>query len=311
MRVVFFGTPHFAVPSLEKLISSGEEISAVITQIDKKKGRGQTIDQSAVKKFAESKGLNIIQPEKIKDKFFIENISLLKPDLIVVVAYGKILPEEILKLPEYGCINVHASLLPKYRGAAPIQWAIINGGETTGVTTMLMDQGLDTGDIFLQKEIAIENSDTSETLSNKLAEAGAMLLVETINRIKNKNLNPVKQTGDATYAPTIKKQDGLVNWAKSAVELFNFTRGMYPWPGAHCYINKERIKLIETSAATGSGKAGRIEKAQKHEFLIGTGNGLLSILKVQPEGKKIMTAEAFIQGRKIKEGAYVDETQMA
>lgn len=311
MRVVFFGTSSFAVPSLEKLFSSGEEISAVITQIDKKKGRGQTIAQSAVKKFAESKGLKIIQPEKIRDKSFIEKLSFIKPDLIVAAAYGKILPEEILKMPQYGCINVHASLLPKYRGAAPIQWAIINGEKITGVTTMLMDKGLDTGDILLQKEIAIENSDTSEILSGKLAEAGAMLLIETIKRIRNKDIAPVKQTGEATYAPIIKKQDGLINWSKSAVELFNFVRGMYPWPGAYCHINKERIKLIETSVINSAGKAGRIEKAHKHELLIGTGNGLLSILKVQPEGKKTMTAEAFIQGRKITEGAYADETQMA
>lgn len=308
MRIVFFGTPSFAVPSLEKLLSSGKEIPAVITQIDRKKGRGQTIAQSEVKKFAESKGLNIIQPEKIKDKSFIENISLLKPDLIVVVAYGKILPDEILSIPKCGCINVHASLLPKYRGAAPIQWAIINGEKITGVTTMLMDQGLDTGDILLQKEIGIEDSDTSETLSEKLAEAGSLLLIDTINRLKNKDLISIKQTGDITYAPIIKKQDGLINWRKSAVELFNFVRGMYPWPGAYCYINKERIKLIKAAVVNGTGKAGRIEKALKHELLIGTGNGLLSVLKLQPEGKKVMEAEAFIQGRRITERTCVDET---
>lgn len=308
MRIVFFGTPSFAVPSLEKLLSSGKEIPAVITQIDRKKGRGQSIAQSAVKKFAENKGLNIIQPEKIKDKSFIENISLLKPDLIVAVAYGKILPGEILSIPKYGCINVHASLLPKYRGAAPIQWAIINGEKITGVTTMLMNQGLDTGDILLQKEIGIEASDTSETLSEKLAEAGSLLLIDTINKLHNKDLIPIKQADSITYAPIIKKQDGLINWRKSAVELFNFVRGMYPWPGAYCYINKERIKLIEAAVVNGAGKAGRIEKALKHEFLIGTGNGLLSVLKLQPEGKKVMEAEAFIQGRKITEGTYVDET---
>jgi methionyl-tRNA formyltransferase len=311
MRIVFFGTPSFAVPSLEKLLSSGKEISAVITQIDKKKGRGQAIAQSAIKKFAESKGLNIIQPEKIKDKSFIDNLSLIKPDFIVVVAYGKILPGEILSIPRHGCINVHASLLPKYRGAAPIQWAIINGEKITGVTTMLMDQGLDTGNILLQKEIGIENSDTSETLSEKLAEAGSLLLIDTINKLQNKDLIPIKQAGGMTYAPIIKKQDGLINWKKSAVELFNFVRGMYPWPSAYCHINKERIKLIEAAVVNGAGKAGRIEKAQKHELLIGTGNGLLSILKLQPEGKKVMEAEAFIQGRKITEGTYVDETQMA
>lgn len=311
MRIVFFGTPLFAVPSLEKLLDSEEEIAAVITQPDKKKGRGQETAASAVKDFAENKRLNVIQPEKIKDKSFIEKLSLLKPDLIVVAAYGKILPPGILKIPQYGCINVHASLLPKYRGAAPIQRAIINGEKKTGVTTMLMDQGLDTGDILLQKEIAIENSDTSETLSERLADTGALLLIDTITRLRNKDIISAKQSGDATYAPAIKKQDGLVNWTKSAVELFNFVRGMLPWPGAYCHINKERIKLIETSALNGTGRAGRIEKAQKNELLIGTGNGLLSILKVQPEGKKIMTAEAFIQGRKITEGTFVDEIQMA
>lgn len=307
MRIVFFGTPLFAVPSLNALIQAGEEIAAVVTQPDKKKGRGHLLSQSPVKELAISKGIRILQPASMKDTDFLNKLSLIKPELIVVVAYGKILSESILNLPAHGCINVHASLLPKYRGAAPISWAIINGEEITGITTMLMDQGLDTGDILLQEEIKISDEDTTETLSRKLSELGASLLLKTIKGIKDGSVKPKHQSGEATYAPVIKKEDGRIIWSKTAIELFNFVRGMYPWPGAYCHLNKERIKLIKVKALDGSGKSGRIEKVQKDEFVVGTGKGLLSIIELQPEGKKIMSAEAFLQGRNIREGTYFDE----
>ncbi|MBI4688852.1 MAG: methionyl-tRNA formyltransferase [Nitrospirae bacterium] len=307
MRIVFFGTPQFAVPPLNAIIRSGEDIAAIVTQPDKKKGRGHILSQSPIKELALSKGIRIMQPLSMKDKNFIDELSLIGPELIAVAAYGKILPERILGLPSSGCINVHASLLPKYRGAAPIQWAIINGEKTTGITTMLMNAGLDTGDILLQEELEINSEDTAETLSNKLSELGASLLLKTIKGIKDGSIKPRPQSGEATFAPAIEKEDGWIDWSRTAIELFNFVRGMYPWPCAYCYLNKERIKLTRVKEIDGSGKSGRIEKACKGDFIIGTGAGLLLIIELQPEGKKIMSAEAFLQGRNIMEGTYFDE----
>ncbi|NCO83959.1 MAG: methionyl-tRNA formyltransferase [Nitrospirae bacterium CG_4_10_14_3_um_filter_44_29] len=304
MAIVFFGTPLFAVASLKALIQAGEEISAVVTQPDKKKGRGHLLSHPPVKEFSVKNGLNVLQPEKINDAAFLNELSSIKPELIVAAAYGRILTEDILRLPALGCINVHASLLPKYRGAAPIARAIINGEKKTGITTMLMDKGLDTGDILLQKEIEIETDDTTETLSGKLSELGASLLLETISGIKDGSLKPQKQSGDATYAPSIKRKDGLINWAKTAAELYNFVRAMRPWPGAYCYLNREMIKLIRVNAIEGPGTPGRIEKAHGGEFIAGTGSGLLSIIELQPQNKQVMPAKAFLSGRNIKEGMY-------
>lgn len=307
MRIVFFGTPLFAVPSLNALLQSGEEIPAVVTQPDKKRGRGHFVSYSPVKELAIKEGLRIFQPASMKDADFLNELSLIRPELIAVVAYGRILPESIINLPAKGCVNVHASLLPEYRGAAPISWVIINGEEFTGVTTMLMDKGLDTGDILLEEKIRISDEDTTETLSRKLSELGASLLLKTIKGIKEDSIKPGPQTGEASYAPVIKKEDGLLNWSKTAIELFNFVRGMYPWPCAYCYLSKERIKIIKVSAFDGQGKPGRIERALKDELVVGTAKGLISIIALQPEGKKVMSAEAFLHGRNIKEGTYFDE----
>lgn len=310
MSIVFFGTPSFAVPSLDALIRSGEEIAAIVTQPDKKKGRGHQMSLPPVKELALKEGLHIFQPASMKDANFLDELSLIRPELIVVVAYGRILPESILNLPPFGCINIHASLLPKYRGAAPIQWAIINGEEFTGVTTMLMDKGLDTGDILLEEKIRISDEDTTETLSRKLSGLGASLLLNTIKGIKEGLLKSRPQTGEASYAPVIKKEDGLLNWSKTASELFNFVRGMYPWPCAYCYLGKERIKIIRVRAFDGQGKPGRIERALKDELVVGTAKGLISITELQPEGKKVMSAGEFIRGRNVREGQYFDEKQM-
>lgn len=309
MRIVFFGTPQFAVPSLNALLQSGEEIAAVVTQPDKKQGRGHQMSLPPVKELAIKEGLRIFQPVSMKETDFLNELSLIRPEIMVVVAYGRILPESILKLPPFGCINVHASLLPEYRGAAPIQWAIINGDEITGVTTMLMDKGLDTGDILFEEKIRISDEDTTETLSRKLSELGASLLLNTIKGIKEGSIKPKPQTGEASYAPIIKKEDGLLNWSKTAIELFNFVRGMYPWPCAYCYLNNERIKLINVKVLDGQGKPGRIEKAGE-ELIVGTARGLLLIKELQPEGKKIMPAKAFLLGRNVKEGTYFNEKQM-
>jgi methionyl-tRNA formyltransferase len=304
MRIVFFGTPKFAIPSLKDLLQSGEELAAVVTQTDKKAGRGRILLPSPVKELAMSRGLKIIQPSNIKDTAFLNELSVIKPDMVVVVAYGKILPQQILKLPPMGCINVHASLLPKYRGAAPIQRAIINGEEQTGITTMLMDEGLDTGSILLQEKTDITDEDNADTLSKKLSEMGALLLMKTIRGLKNGSVRPVPQEGIPSYAPALRKEDGKIDWSKSAKEIFNLIRGLYSWPCAYCYLNKERIKIIRAKALDGSGFPGRVERANKGEFVIGTGKGLISIIELQPEGKTIMSAVSFLQGRRVEEGIF-------
>lgn len=307
MRIIFFGTPKFAIPSLKALLESEEEITAVVTQTDKKAGRGRILHHSPVKELVMSSGIKILQPANIKDTAFLNELSAIKPDIIVVVAYGKILPQQILKLPPLGCINVHASLLPKYRGAAPVQWAIINGEELTGVTTMLMDEGLDTGNILLQEKIEITDEDSAETLSKRLSEMGALLLRKTIKGLKDGSVRPVPQEGIPSYALLLKKQDGKIDWSKSAREIFNLVRGLYPWPCSYCYLNKERIKIIRAKAIDGSGFPGRVERAKKGEFVIGTGKGLISIIELQPEGKRTMSAVSFLQGRKLEEGSFFNE----
>lgn len=307
MRIIFFGTPAFAIPSLVALLQSEGEVIAVVTQPDKKKGRGRIPSPSPVKELAIDRGIKILQPVNIKDPLFLNGLSKIMPEIIVVVAYGRILPAQILRLPSHGCINVHASLLPKYRGAAPIQWAIINGEKKTGITTMLMDEGLDTGNILLQEETEISSDDNAETLGNKLAEIGASLLIRTIKGIRSGYIKPIPQKGTPGYAPPLKKEDGRLNWSKTATEIFNFVRGMYPWPCAYCYLNKERIKITRVKMLEGSGIPRRVEKTGD-ELIVGTGEGLISIIELQPEGKIPMSAKAFLQGRRLKEGAFFDES---
>lgn len=299
--IVFFGTPQFAVPTLQLLIKNGEKISMVISQPDKPKGRGKIIQPPEIKKIALQHGLSVCQPEKILNKVFIEKIKSIKPEFAIVVAYGRILPKEILEIPKYGCINLHASLLPKYRGAAPIQWALIRGEEVTGVTTMLIDEGLDTGPILLQREIPIDYQDNAMTLSEKLALIGAELILETIKKMRKGLITPKPQSGEASYAPMLKKEDGRINWNYSAREIFNLVRGTYPWPCAYCFLGDERIKIIKAEPENGNSLPGLILKA-KEDLLVGTGSGLLRILIIQPEGKKVMTTKEFICGRKINEG---------
>lgn len=307
MRIIFFGTPAFAIPSLVALLQSEGEVIAVVTQPDKKKGRGRISSPSPVKELAIDRGIKILQPVNIKDPLFLNGLSKIMPEIIVVVAYGRILPAQILRLPSHGCINVHASLLPKYRGAAPIQWAIINGEKKTGITTMLMDEGLDTGNILLQEETEISSDDNAETLGNKLAEIGASLLIRTIKGIRSGYIKPIPQKGTPGYAPPLKKEDGRLNWSKTATEIFNFVRGMYPWPCAYCYLNKERIKITRVKMLEGSGIPRRVEKTGE-ELIVGTGEGLISIIELQPEGKIPMSAKAFLQGRRLREGAFFDES---
>ncbi|MFZ3138156.1 MAG: methionyl-tRNA formyltransferase [Thermodesulfovibrionales bacterium] len=308
MRIIFFGTPFFALPTLKALLLS-EKVIAVITQPDKRKGRDHMSSPPPVKELALDNGIKVLQPANIKDPLFLDKLRDMNPEIIIVVAYGKILPLQILSLPEHGCINVHASLLPKYRGAAPIQWAIINGEKKTGVTTMLMDKGLDTGAILLQKETDIYDDDDAGTLSKRLADTGASLIIETIKKLKEGVLKPSLQEGGPSYAPPLKKEDGRLNWEGTAADIFNFVRGMYPWPCAHCYLNKERIKIRKVKNIEGTGVAGRIEKAGE-QLIVGTGEGLISIIELQPEGKRLMTAKDFLQGRRLKEGTFFNESQV-
>jgi methionyl-tRNA formyltransferase len=308
MRIVFFGTPTFAVPSLKALLQSGEEVVAVVTRTDKKRGRDRIPSPPPVKEFALHRKIKVLQPTDIKEPAFLDELSAIEPEIIVVVAYGKILSLPILKLPHLGCVNVHASLLPKYRGAAPIQWALINGEKKTGVTTMLMDEGLDTGNILLQAEAEITDEDNTETLSKRLSEMGASLLLKTIKGFKDSSLKPLPQGGNPSYAPPLKKDDGRLDWSKSAIEIFNFVRGMYPWPCAYCYLSQERIKITRVNVLEGSGLPGRVEKVSKCELIVGTGKGLLSIIELQPEGRKPMSAKAFLQGRRLLGGELFNES---
>ena len=304
MNIVFFGTPDFAVSSLKKLVASGEDIVSVVTQPDRVKGRGHKLSIPPVKEYALSQGIPVLQPVGIRSEEFLKTVAGMVPDLIVVVAYGRIIPPEILALPLQGCINVHASLLPKYRGAAPIQWSIVRGEPKTGVTTMLMDEGLDTGDIFLRAETDILPDDNAVSLGSRLSEMGADLLIATIRGIVQKTVRPVPQTGESTYAPIIRKEDGKIDWAASAQEICSLTRGMYPWPGGQCMFKGEKITIVKSRIADTDARetAGSIVKIHGDELHVGTARGIIALLELKPEGKQTMTGAAFARGRHITEG---------
>jgi len=305
MKIVFMGTPSFAVPSLKVLIENNYDVIAVVTQKDKPKGRKQLITPPEVKVEALKYGIPVFQPEKVRQEDFIRELEELRPDLIVVVAFGQILPVRVLKIPSIGCINVHASLLPKYRGAAPIQWAIINGEEETGVTTMWMDEGMDTGDIFMQERIKIKEYWTSEDLALELSKIGAELLLKSIKEIEKGNILKIPQNNaEATYAPILKKEHGLISWGKSAKEIYNLIRGTYPWPGAYTYLKGQEVKIWKARYMEDlSGGPGKIIKIVKNEgILVGTGNGALLITEIQTSGGKRMKAFDYVLGHPLSEG---------
>ncbi|GIW55857.1 MAG: methionyl-tRNA formyltransferase [Nitrospiraceae bacterium] len=306
MRIVFMGTPDFAVPSLEALLKSGETVVGVVTQPDRPKGRGRALTPSPVKLVCQREGLPVLQPVKMKDPAFLDALKNWQPDLIAVAAFGRILPPAILNLPSKGCVNVHASLLPKYRGAGPIQWAIINGERETGITTMLMDEGMDTGAILLQEAVPIEPDDTAGTLSAKLAQVGGRLLLETVRRLKAGTLAPRPQDHtQATLAPLLKKEDGLIDWTRPAVEIANRIRGLAPWPGAYTFAGEDRWKIWKATAKDGqTDKAvpGTIIGLAKEAILVSTGDGLLSITEIQPANSRRMTAAQFLAGHQLSPG---------
>jgi len=297
------GTPEFAVPSLRELVNYKYEVVCVVCQPDKPKGRGRKLYSPPVKLLAEENSIPVLQPQKIRTDEFFGKLSSFKPDLICVTAYGRIIPPNILELPKYGCINVHASLLPKYRGAAPVNWALINGEKKTGITTMFMDEGMDTGDILLTEEIEIESEDTSVELGNKLSEIGAGLLIKTIEKLEADELVRIKQNDDeATYAPIIKKEVGKIDWNKSADEIRNLIRGTQPWPGAFTTYNGRNLKIFKAGVTDSAGKPGEIESADGKTLRVGTGDGCLDILELQLEGGKRLSVENFLRGNKIETG---------
>ncbi|MCH5316348.1 MAG: methionyl-tRNA formyltransferase [Eubacterium sp.] len=309
MKIVFMGTPDFAVPCLERLIGSGHEVLGVFTQPDKKVGRKQIITPPPVKVAAEKHGITVFQPNTLKDGKGLEIIKELAPEVIVVVAYGKILPREILDYPKYGCVNVHASLLPKYRGAAPIQWAVINGDKETGVTIMQMADGIDTGDMLLVKKMEIGINETSEELFERLSVIGADALIEALTLIENGEAVPKPQPeGDFGYASMISKDMSAIDWSKSAFEIHNLIRGLQTWPAASTVINGKTVKILKSvlSGETGN-EAGEIVN-NKNVLTVSCGDGkCIDILEIQPDGKKKMDIKSFLAGNQIKIGAKIGE----
>ncbi len=292
------GTPAFAVPILKALLKSEDQVLAVVTQPDKPAGRGQKLTPPPVKRLAEEHHVPVLQPKKLKDPAFLKELASLRPDAIIVAAYGKILPKEVLEIPKYGCINVHASLLPKFRGAAPINWALIKGEKETGVTIMQMDEGMDTGDILLQEAIPIEPEETAGSLHDKLSHLGAKLILQCLDLLKAGKLKRTKQPEEgASLAPLLKKEDGLLDFQRPASELAQLIRGLDPWPSAYTYFRGKLLKLFSPQALPEKPSAppGTIVDL-KEGITIATGEGLLRIREVQPEGKRRMEAEAFVRG---------------
>ena len=305
MKIVFMGTPDFAVNTLEALINAGHDIKLVVTQPDKAKGRSGKLIFPPVKECAISHDIEVAQPEKVREDDFVDKLANINPDVIVVVAFGQILPEKILEIPRYGCVNVHASLLPKYRGAAPIQWAVIDGLLKTGVTTMYMDKGLDTGDIIEQRVIDIADDETGGSLFDKLAVLGGEIIVDTLEKLENGTATRTKQNDDeSSYAKMLNKEMGLLDFNKDAVVLERLIRGLNPWPSAYTKLDGKLLKIYsalvipedEAAALNAEAVSGEIIALDKKSFTIRCGNGAVKILNLQLEGKKRMDTSAFLLG---------------
>lgn len=297
------GTPQFAVPCLKTLIDSRHEVIGVFTQPDRPSGRGQKINVTPIKEKALKYNISIFQPGTLKDIEVIKNIERLNPDIIAVVAYGQILPEEILQIPKYGCVNVHASLLPKYRGAGPINWVIINGEKKTGITTMYMDAGLDTGDILLKEEIKIGEDETAGELHDRLMNLGAKILDETIELIEAGKIQPIPQNhNEASYAPMLTKKLGKIDWSKSAEEIKNLIRGTTPWPTSYTTYDGKIMKVWRSSVVHSDRgyKPGKILEVKKDCILVATGKDILSIEELQFSGRKRMSVKQYLIGNNIE-----------
>lgn len=308
MDIVFMGTPDFAVPCLKKIIDDGHRISAVFTRADKPVGRKRILTSPPVKIVALENNIPVFQPEKIKgNDQVLDMLKSLAPDLIVVVAYGRMLPKEILQLPKFGCVNVHGSLLPRHRGASPIQWSIVCGDKKTGVTTMLMDEGMDTGDMLMKKEIDILKTDTYQTLHDRLSEIGAELLSKTISALEEGKILPEKQPENGiSYAPIITKKMGQLDFSKSADELYCLIRGFTPWPLSYFYVDKRRFKVYSAKPGKETSKPkGTVFYIENRVFVACGDKNSLEICDICPDGSKLMNAAAFINGRFINDGTVI------
>jgi methionyl-tRNA formyltransferase len=306
MRIIFMGTPEVAAFSLDRLLQGPHPVVGVVTQPDRPSGRGQKAIPTPVRAVAESHNLPVLAPEKMRDPAFLEVMKKWGPELIVVVAYGRILPRQILELPPHGCLNVHYSLLPKYRGAAPVAWAIINGEKQSGATTMRLVEKMDAGPIFLQRAIALAEDETRTSLQAKLAPLGAELLLETIAGLKGGKLTSKDQNDvEASYAPILKREDGLVDWKLSAAALERRVRGLAPWPSAFTYLEGNLLKVHRARVVDTATEAapGEVVKADKEGLWIATGEGMLSLEEVQLENKKRMMAGEFLNGTRVEKGA--------
>jgi len=303
MRIVFMGTPQFSVPALEELIGSKNELVAVLTQPDKPEGRGRTLTQSPVKLKAQEHGIKVLQPGSLRNADEVERLADLKPEVIVVSAFGQILPRSVLDIPEYGCLNIHPSLLPLYRGATPIPTAILSGDDKTGVTIMLLDEGMDTGPILTQYEVGINPDDTTGSLTSKLAQAGACLLVETLQPWCDRTLTPQPQDeSKASYTYPISKKDGAIDWQMSVSEICRMIRAFYPWPGSYTLWQGRTLKIIgavplHKDGITAPGRVVSLPLGSPVALGVETGNGILGLVDIQLEGKKIMKADEFLRGQ--------------
>ena len=304
------GTPEFSVPTLESIIQAGHQVAAVITQPDKPKGRGKAMQFPAVKEAALKHSIQVYQPLKVKEPEFIEILKEIKPDVIVVVAFGQILPKEILDMPKYGCINVHASLLPKYRGAAPIQWAVIDGEKESGVTTMYMDVGLDTGDMLKKTKVMLAPDETGGSLHDKLSVAGGTLLIETLEELEQGTITREKQDdSQSNYARMLDKKLGLIDFSQPAEDIERLIRGLNPWPSAYTGFNGKTMKIWRARVIEEdyTGTNGEIVEVAKDSIIIKTGKGALELLEIQLEGKKRMDTASFLRGISIKPGTILQK----
>ena len=302
MKIVFMGTPEFAVPCLQKIIDEGHEVVAVVTQPDKPKGRGKKLAMPPVKELALKYDIPVYQPLKAREESFVDTLKEMNPELIVVVAFGQILPKSILDIPKYGCVNVHASLLPRYRGAAPLNWVIINGEEKTGVTTMYMDEGLDTGDMILKSEIPLDDEITAGELHDKMMIDGAKVLKETIDLIEKGEAPREKQSNEDTcYSPIMNKSLGNIDWKKSAIDIHNLVRGINPWPSAYTTYEGQTMKIWKTKVIDKNSDKdpGTIISVDKEGINVSTSEGMLQIKEIQMAGKKRMEVPEYIKGNNI------------
>lgn len=307
LRILFMGTPQFACPTLQMLVDRSENVIAVVTQPDRPKGRGQQLQFPPVKELALSHNIPVMQPVKVRAPEAVAAIRELEPDLIIVVAFGQILPKALLDIPRYGCINIHASLLPRYRGAAPLNWCIINGERETGITTMLMDVGLDTGDMLLKKTTAITPEDDAASLHDRLSLLGAETMAETLELLLAGELRPEKQDDSLScYAPMLKKELGEINWNSPTEKIINLVRGVTPWPGAYTKIDGKVVKIHKVHAGSGRGNPGEVLNSGKTGIEAATKDGSIIIEELQLEGKKRLKAAEFLAGCRVEPGSFFE-----